>query len=66
MLSRHTKIGWRQDKENYHRNIINKNNGPKHAWKAINNILSRKSPKSIINNLKVNDQDVVMPEELFQ
>ena len=54
----------RQDKENYHRNIINKNNDPKHAWKAINNILSRKSPESIINNLKGNDRDVVMPEEV--
>ena len=54
----------RQDKENYHRNIINKNNNPKHAWKAINNILSRKSPKSIINNLKGNDRDVVMLDEV--
>jgi hypothetical protein len=54
----------RQDKENYHRNIINKNNDPKHAWKAINNILSRKSPESIINNLKGNDRDVVIPEEV--
>lgn len=51
-------------KKNYHRNLINRNYDPKHAWKAINNILNRKSPKSRVSNLKVNDKDVVMPNEV--
>ena len=54
----------RQDKENYHRNIINKNNDPKHAWKAINNILSRKSPESITSRSFPLKLLIVMPEEV--
>jgi hypothetical protein len=43
----------RNDKEIFYRNLINKNQDPKDAWKAINSILGRKQPKPIINNLKL-------------
>jgi hypothetical protein len=43
----------RNDKEIFYRNLINKNQDPKDAWKAINSILGRKQPKPILNNLKL-------------
>ena len=56
----------RNDKEIFYRNLINKNQDPKDAWKAINSILGRKQPKPIINNLKLENEDIVGPEEVWQ
>ena len=55
----------RNDREIFYRNLINKNQDPKEAWKAINGILGRKQPKPIINSLKLENEDIVVgPKEV--
>ena len=54
------------DKEIFYRNLINKNQDPKDAWKAINGILGRKQLKPIMNNLKLENEDIVGPEEVSE
>ncbi len=57
----------RNDKEIFYRILINKNQDPKDAWEAINSILGRKQPKPvIINNLKLENEDIVGPEEVSE
>ncbi len=55
----------RNDKEIFYRTLINKKQDRKDAWKAINGILGRKQPKPIINNLKLENEDIVVgPKEV--
>ena len=57
----------RNDKEILYRNLINKNQDPKDAWKANNSILGRKQTKPITNNLKLENKDIVVgPEEVSE
>jgi hypothetical protein len=39
---------------------------PNWKWKAINSILGRKQPKPIINNLKLENEDIVGPEKVSE
>ena len=56
----------RKDKEIYYKNLIHKSNDAKDAWKTINSILGRNQSKPTTFNLKVEDKDIVMPDEVTE
>ena len=56
----------RKDKEIYYKNSIHKSNDPKDAWKTINSILGRNQSKPTTFNLKVEDKDIEMPDEVTE
>ena len=56
----------RKNKEIYYKNLIYKSNDPKDAWKTINSILGCNQSKPTTFNLKVEDKDIEMPDEVTE
>jgi hypothetical protein len=57
----------RQAKANYYRNkIANHSNNPKESWKTINHLLGRSSRSTVVNELKINDNNINSPDEIAE
>ena len=65
-LSNRVNCTIRKDKELYYKNLIHKSSDPKDAWKTINSILGRNQSKPTTFNLKVEDKDIDMPDEVTE
>ncbi len=60
-------IALRQAKANYYRNkIATQNNNPKKAWKTINGLLDRSFSDTSVNELKINDANLTLPDEIAE
>ena len=56
----------RKDKEVYYKNLIHKSNDQKDTCKSINSILGRNQSKPTTFNVKVEDKDIKMPDEVTE
>ncbi|RUA05885.1 MAG: hypothetical protein DSY43_03475, partial [Gammaproteobacteria bacterium] len=60
-------IALRQAKANYYSNkIANQSKNPKETWKTINDLLGRSSSSTVVNELKINGNNINSPDEIAE